>query len=330
MRASAPLEARLAGDWAPVDAVVLTISAGWPQTLAPLLDAIAGQVPVDVLVQRGAGRRHVRRFIAGLQPSTRERITVLEGEVDSPWVRDYGPLQLQGPDGPRWLDAAYVERPLDDAVPTRLAQRWSVPVDTLPWSIDGGALVSDGDGLCISTFDYFETHRIPRRGPILEREILPAIGCEALVFVSALLDEDTGHVDMFMQFLDRSTLAISSVDPGLDPDQARRLDDVAHDVDTAAARLGLPLRIVRVPMGIELAGDLLPYVNGLRVGDAFLMPAYYDVPTPTEVRATAALAAALPGVEIVRIPTAEMADLGGALHCAALGLHGARRPADGA
>ena len=322
VQASVPVGARLVGDFEAVDRAVLTLSAGFPGTLGPLVEALAGQVPVDLFVQRDAGKRHAMRFVAALDPSVRGRVTLLSRAVDSPWVRDYGPLQVRESGGEiRWLDPMYVERPRDDAIPTRLAEAAGVAIDPLPWSLDGGALVSDGNGRCISTLDYFQTHAIPRGGARLSRDILPAIGCTSITFVRALLEEDTGHVDMFMQFLDASTLAVSSVDPALDPEQALRLDEAAEDVQTASTRLGLDLTIVRVPMGIEMSGDLLPYVNGIRVGDAFLMPSYFEAPTPTERRAAEALDAAMPGVTIVRIPAEEMADLGGALHCAVLGLH---------
>lgn len=320
--ASRPVAARLVGDFEPVPRAVLALSAGFPHTLTPLVEALAAEVHVDVLVQRDAGKRHATRFIAALAPDVQARVTLLPHVVDSPWVRDYGPLQLRDADGTvRWLDARYVERPHDDAIPLRLGEHVGVTVAPLPVSLDGGALASDGQGRCISTLDYFETHAIPRGGATLSRDLLPAIGCTSLTLVRALLEEDTGHVDMFMQFLDEETLAVSSVDPSADPDQAQRLDDATADVRAAWASLGATLHIVRVPMGIDLSGDFLPYVNGIRVGNAFLMPAYYDAPSPTERRATAALEAAMPGVAIVRIPAAEMADLGGALHCAVLGLH---------
>ena len=155
---------------------------------------------------------------------------------------------------------------------------------------------------------------------------MPALGCETLLVVPALLDEDTGHVDMFLQFLGPRTVGIASVDPDLDPDQAARLDGVATAVKRFSARRGLDWTIVRVAMGVDLSGDLFPYINGIHLPHTFLMPSYNPRPTPTETRAAEALAAAMPGTRVVRIPTAEMADLGGALHCAVLGIR--RAPAE--
>jgi agmatine/peptidylarginine deiminase len=65
-------------------------------------------------------------------------------------------------------------------------------------------------------------------------------------------------------------------------------------------------------------GEYRPYLDRLRLRDAFSMPVYQR--RPTAKRARAVLEAAMPGVEILRIPAWEMADLGGAVHCVALGL----------
>lgn len=317
IEATRPVTRRLVADYAPAERYVLTLAAGWPRTYAPLLDALTNEAPVTVFVQVGAGARTARRFIAGLRATTRSQVTLVPGSVDSPWVRDYGPLQVRDAGRITWLDPEYAERPRDDAVPSRLAADWSVPLEPLPVSLDGGAIASDGRGHCVSTSDYLDTHGIDRARAT---EVLPTLGCKILLVVPALLEEDTGHVDMFLQFFDATTVGISSIDSGLDPDQAARLDEIASAVAAFSERRGLRWKIARIPMGMDLGGDLFPYINGIRLPSTFLMPSYFETPTPTESRAVDALAAAMPGVAIVRIPTAQMADLGGALHCAVLGI----------
>lgn len=317
IEATRPVTRRLVADFAPAERYVLTLAAGWPKTYAPLLDALTAEAPVTVFVQVGAGARAARRFVASLPAETRSQVTLVPGSVDSPWVRDYGPLQVRQAGKITWLDPEYAERPRDDAVPSRLAADWSVPLEPLPVSLDGGAIASDGRGHCVSTLDYLDTHGIEHARAA---ELLPALGCKLLLLVPALLEEDTGHVDMFLQFLDTTTVGISSIDPDLDPDQAARLDEIATAVAAFSERRGLRWRIARIPMGMDIGGDLFPYINGLRLPGSFLMPSYFDKPTPTESRAADALAAAMPGVTVVRIPTAQMADLGGALHCAVLGI----------
>ncbi len=321
IEASRPVTRRLVGDHEPAERYVITLAGGWPRTYPALLEALAAEAPVTVFVQADAGMRAARRFVAALPAHTRAQVTLRPDLVDSPWIRDYGPLQVHETDGAiTWLDALYEERPRDDAVPSRLAMEWSVPLEPLPVSFDGGAIVSDGRGHCVSTSDYLDAQHIDPAGTQLREELLPVLGCETLLIVPALLEEDTGHVDMFLQFLGDRTVGIASVDPDIDPEQATRLDTVAAAVKAFSERRDLGWTIVRVAMGADISGDLFPYINGIHLPHTFLMPSYHPRPTPTEIRAADALAAAMPGTRVVRIPTAQMADLGGALHCAVLGI----------
>src|SRR5688572_7681514 len=268
VHATVPVQRTLVGDWAPVDAVLVAASESWPDTLAPLLSSLATRTHAHLLVQNGSSAGRVDRFVAGFGAAERANLHRLPLTVDSPWVRDYGPLQVRTRSGEvTWLDAEYAERRLDDAIPAALARHFGVAIETLPWSLDGGALASDGAGLCLSTFEYFQTHAIPRAGPILQRELMPAIGCTTLVFVPGLRDEDTGHVDLLAQFLSPEAVMIATIDAGLDPDESRRLDATAEAIVDAAGDLGRELAIVRVPLGVGVGGELYTYINGLRVGD---------------------------------------------------------------
>ena len=51
------------------------------------------------------------------------RIQVLDLDVDTPWIRDYGPLQLEHDSGEiTWLDTRYArDRPVDDQMPEWLS-----------------------------------------------------------------------------------------------------------------------------------------------------------------------------------------------------------------
>jgi agmatine deiminase len=321
VRATVVPDLVLRGDYEHPDAVLVGIAGSFATTATPLVTALARVGRVQVLVQRGAGLKRVRRWIATLPREVRDTIELIDREVDSPWVRDYGPLQLRRADGSSaWLDARYVERPSDDAIPSLLAERWGAPMVDAPWSLDGGALASNGEGLCVSTIEYFEAHKVPAVGSAARAELLPAVGCRVLALVPALPEEPTHHADLFVQFLGPRTVAVASLDPALDPGVSARLDEAARGIVRAAAAIGLRITVVRAPIGIDIDGEYHPYLNGLRLRDAFLMPVYHRRPSATEMRARAVLEAAMPGVEVLRIPAWEMADLGGAVHCVALGL----------
>lgn len=322
LQTATPLPGVLVGDHEPVDALLVTLTWTWPDSLASLLEAAAPHVPVMVLREDEVDAAQAQRWLdATLSPAARTRVELLPVMVDSPWVRDYGPLQRRDADGTlRWLDPAYEDRPLDDAVPVVLGRRLGVPVTPLPWSVDGGAVASSGDGLCAATHGYFRAHGLRDAGAGISTELLPALGCEVLVLVPGLPQEPTGHIDLMAQFLSPSTVAVAQADPELEPEVAAALDTVVRGLRAAADQRGRPLTVVRLPTTRNLVGDLHAYVNGVRLPHAYLLPSFTDPPRPAEQRAMAILEHALPGVEVVRVPAAELTDLGGAVHCAAMGL----------
>lgn len=310
-------EHRLRADFAPSESVLAVFTWSWPGSMAPLLRSLAAHTRVRLLVEEGNSIPRVRRWIAGLGHTTADRIEVLPFLVDSPWVRDYGPLQVVDRDGAvTWLDSSYPERPIDDAVPQTLSALWGTPAIPVTWSLDGGALASRGDGLCVSTWDYFVEHGLPLRASKAAEQMMEQIGCRSLMLLRALPDEPTHHVDLFVQFLSPHQVAVARTDADLWPEAAAILDDAADAL--ADRRWGL--EVVRVPITFELDGQVNSHVNGLRLPDAFLMPIYLRKPSPAALEAERILGEAMPGVQIVRVPAAQMGELGGGLHCATLGL----------
>ena len=87
----------------------------------------------------------------------------------------------------------------------------------------------------------------------------------------------------------------------------------------AAAALGQGLEVVRVPLVAD-GGAYFAYLNGTRIDDVYLVPSYRAVPRALQRRAYKALQAAMPGVTLVPVPSDEMVELGGAVHCITLGL----------
>lgn len=325
LHAATPPTGWLLGDHAAADAMLVTLTWTWPDSLAALLIAAAPHVPVYVLREDEVDEREARAWLHAMLPAAvQARVELLPLTVESPWVRDYGPLQRREADGAlRWLDPEYEDRPLDDSVPRRLGEHFGVPVSPLAWSVDGGAVASSGDGLCVATHGYWRAHGIGVRGARVEAELLPALGCEVLVLVPGLPEEPTGHIDLMLQFLRPDLVAVALADPELEPEVAQVLDEVVAGIEAAAAARepGMrSLQVVRLPTTRDLDGELHAYVNGLRLPGAFLLPSFAASPRPAERRARAVLEAALPGVEIVRVPAAELTDLGGAVHCAAVGL----------
>jgi YjbE family integral membrane protein len=313
---------RQRGDWESPDALLVAYTGHWPDSLADLISTAMTETKIILLADPfGLPGGELAEWSAshGLDLGN---IDIVWTELDSPWVRDYGPLQLADAAGdPVWLDADYsVSRPNDDVVSMPLSAVARVPVERFDVGLDGGAIISNGEGLCGSTVEYFDKYRIPMEEDAFREWFLSKIGCRTLVLVPALAHEDTHHIDMFAQFLSPGVVALGDFDADAMPEDARRMAWVAEAFRIAAERVGLQLSIARVVLPYLIDGGYRPYLNGLRLPTQFVVPSYGDVPAVTEEAAYEALSRALPGACIVPVVADEMIRLDGAIHCMSLGL----------
>jgi agmatine/peptidylarginine deiminase len=312
---------RLRGDWEPSDLLVFSFTGHWPQALADLIASSQADLQVRVLVDRETPDDIVLGWVEE-HALMDDRFDLVWTDIDTPWIRDYGPIETVDPSGtPIWLDAEYdVSRPGDDGVPRALAGLFDVVLEPLNVDLDGGALVSNGEGLCISTFDYFVDHGIDAEEVEVRNPLMAALGCQSLVLVPALIDEETKHADMFAQFLSAHVVAVAEIDPLESEMDAERMDVAAHAISEAARTAGTELQVVRVPLPRLGPGEYRTYLNGLRLRGRFLAPSYEDVSKDVEAEAYLRLSRAMPHIQVVPIAADEMIRLAGALHCVSLGL----------
>src|SRR5690606_9964409 len=190
----------------------------------------------------------------------------LVSELDTPWIRDYGPLQTyEVTTGPLWLDFTYGwDRPLDDKMPRSLSRVLKARIETPSFDLDGGAVVSNGDGLCAIT----RTSLIDAGFVDLALEepelFLASLGCRATAVLPTIPEESTGHADVITQFLDKGMAMVAWLDPSSNAGISAALDESAEYLATAAELGGYHLDIVRIP--IAVAGETFySYVNATRL-----------------------------------------------------------------
>lgn len=312
----------LVGDWEPPQALLLVYSDGWPEALLPMLETVSARMPVVMLVEDGVSPEEAAAAVDGWDLPHRERILPTGLVVDSVWARDYAPLQTWDEKGRLvWLDAPYDdERPSDDGIPEYLAKRTRRTLEPILYSIDGGSVASSGDQLCVSTIEYFDRNEIDWRDEMETLPIMRQLGCATMVLVRALVDEETKHVDAFLQFVSPGVVVISSYDPRRFPEDAARTDAAAVAVASAAEKMGKSLEIVRVPAPSPEGRDYPSYVNFLQLGDVALVPSYGTAPRQLQEAAMRALAFAMPDVALVPIPSDAPVSYGGAVHCLTWGM----------
>lgn len=324
---SQPDERSLRGDFEVAERVFLVYTDSWPGTL----ETIAGHVlasggEVAIAIEENNPRWLATRLVRQLGFKYGDHVELVDTIVDTPWVRDWGPIQLRDQGKTLWLDSDYDddERERDDRTPPLLGRRYGTPVTELPWALDGGAFISNGAGLCVLTLEYLEEEAILAEDGELQ-ELLGEIGCRVTAVVPTLVAEETKHADMVAQFVGPNRIMIAeAVGDGDEWDIAfednMRLDEAELGIRRAARTLGIPLEVVRVPTPYAADGITRSYVNGLHLGDRYLMPSFAELGEEAELLAYEAVQDAHGETPVVPVRASELIQLGGAIHCAALGL----------
>lgn len=311
-----PMERVLRGDFEPPDTLVVAYATEWIESLEQIVSGAAGEARVLVLAAGKQARTPAFRHMARAA-----HVDVLTGDFDSPWVRDYGPLQTyELAAGPLWLDFGYAwNRPEDDRVPSMLSSRFEARVESPGFELDGGAVISNGQGLCALTLTSLIDAGFPE-GESDELEVfLASLGCHATTILPLIPGEPTGHADVVAQFLANDLVMVAWLDPDTNGELSRALDAVADRLQTTAELADYPLEVTRIP--IHASGEtFFSYVNATRLRHRLLVPRFNELPEALERTAYSQLERALPDVSLVPIDADVMVRLGGAVHCVTLGL----------
>lgn len=293
-----------------------------PRALLDMASILLGRIPLIGIVDSEEQRRQLLVLLCdwGL-PAHLMRFVSLP--VKGMWVRDYGPSFVRRPGGGiTILDAEYLEvdRRNDDAAPTELASLLRLPVEHVPLTIEGGNLLSNGRGLCLTTTTTITRNAFRGLGADgVTRALARHYGFEEVVTLRPLLSEPTGHVDMFATFVSPDTVVVGEYDPRIDPVNA----DVLNHNAFALSRLtvdGKPLRVVRVPMPTNRGSVWRTYTNVVYANGTLLVPTYGHVDPAGEQRAMDTYAALLPEWDIAGIDACSIVRQRGALRCVTIGI----------
>lgn len=317
LRAAASPSRILRGDYEVPETLVLAYDRDWEDAIVAIVTAASGQAQVGLLVKPG-DMPSARRLSVAPMPHVKLWRTAL----DSPWVRDYGPLQSHDALGDVWIDFDYTwTRPADDRMPRWLSKVMHARVEPSSASLDGGAIISNGEGLCALTSASL---REAGADPHDKRELtalMEQLGCSVAAVVPPIVGERTGHVDMIAQFMSPYQVVVAALDDPTYAEAARSLDVAAENIASAAASMGRFLAVTRVPIGAD-PGRFYSYVNVTRLDRRLLVPQFKGAPPEIEARAYRALGASVPGLALMPIPADRLINHGGAVHCATLGIGG--------
>ena len=309
--------------------MLLSISDLMPHhhgVLKELIAKTSGHLPIVIL----ANDKKQLETAVSLAESTGanlDHVSFFVFQLDTIWLRDFGPRFLETESDPMSIDFYYDgTRPKDDQFPNHWGELAGVKNTTVEWTLQGGNLISNGQGLAFTSTRFFEDNhvRFPfrespgnveyERRKLVVDSFKKECNIDRLLFLRPLTPEATKHVDMLTTFLAPDHMLVARVDPRADPVNAQILDENARFLRTVKVN-GRPMRVDRIDIPTRQSKYWSPYTNVIFANDLVLIPVYKsDSPTLVN-RAMQTYRQLLPGKHVDTIDMTTMQKLEGALHC---------------
>ncbi len=258
-----------------------------------------------------------------------DHVWFLRVPLNTFWVRDFGPIVGRRGNHPTIVDFEYSSfREDDDNLPVVWSWMTECELNKLSLSLDGGNLLTNGTGLGITTTRFIDENRQRmQRTDQLLAWTKAQLGLSELIVLRPLNNEDTQHVDMFATFIDAHTIVIGQLDPRIDPENARILDENAQALQRI--RMGdRQLRVVRMELPPRHDGVWYPYTNVIFANGLLLVPTFRGDDQRRLSRALATYQRILPKWEIQCVLTDDISSAGGSLHCTTMNLPFKALPGD--
>jgi agmatine deiminase len=236
---------------------------------AEVARGIARFEPVTVVVDPAQAAE--AREALGLGDAGGPAIDLLPIPLDDSWIRDNGPIFVRDAGGEvaavqfcfdGWNEQ-FTPYDKDAAVPARIAEAWGARLYEAPFTLEGGAFNTDGEGTLLTT----EQCLLHNRNLGLSRADNEALlrdwlGVETVIWLPYGLVEDSGplstsgHVDDVAQFVAPGIVIAQTCEP--DNPNYSRLQENLEILEAATDAAGRRLEVVESP--------LLPYVKGVGAG----------------------------------------------------------------
>jgi agmatine/peptidylarginine deiminase len=331
-------ELRLPAEWEPQAAVLLAwphAGTDWAARLdgvetacAALIAAISHCEPAIVCAPDAEIGAHAADCLreAGADMA---RVRFVEIPYDDTWLRDSGPLTLQGRDGQfNLLDFRFTgwggkyEGSRDDALIAGLIARGVFRRDArhqrVDWALEGGAIEADGRGTLLTTWRCLHQRHPAQTRAEIERVLLDKFAAQRVMWLDRgyLQGDDTdAHVDTLARFAPDDAIVYQACSDADDPHYAE-LGAMQREIEALRTVDGKPYRLFPLPWAQPIidAGRRLAasYANYLIVNGAVLVPAYGDA---ADNAAAATIGLAHPGRKIVQVPCRPLIWQNGSLHC---------------
>ncbi len=324
---------RWPAEWEPHAATWLT----WPQNpetwpgrfiearreYAGFVAALAGREQIRLLVDDAAVESEARHALAAAGVDADRHVQFLHVPTDDAWIRDYGPIFVEG-GAPRHFrfDAWGGKYPpwADDArAAPRAAAALGLELEAVDFVLEGGSIEGNGEGCVLTTESCLLN---PNRGSDRSRDgveklLAETLGTRQVVWLAdGIAGDDTdGHIDDLARFVGPETIVAVE---GRDPDDldTEILTENLRRLRAARTLDGRPFEVVPLPAPPPhvVSGQRCPasYANFYLANGVALVPTFGAA---SDERALAVLAELLPDREVIGVSCATLVLGLGALHC---------------
>jgi agmatine/peptidylarginine deiminase len=311
---------RAVAEYEPMDAIVFAWqgASSWLNIVVQMINHItrSGDADAVVYVESTAWVATVTNQIAA-GGADMSRVRIVARNLDSIWVRDYGPRYMYEGDVRSVVDHTYnVPRPNDNALNPFHAAQFGHSYYELPLRHGGGNYHLDALGV-----GYATRLIVNENQQFSEQEIIDLWqdyqGVETRMFTPLPNNIDaTQHIDMWMQVVADDTVIISDW-----PTQSGSIQD--QICDAAAVEMdSLGFTVFRVPaVSINTGGFFnthYTFTNMVMCNDIVLLPSYTNGivnGNGWNQQALATLQSALPDKTIIQIPCEAIVSAAGVMHC---------------
>jgi agmatine deiminase len=253
-------------------------------------------------------------------------IEFVPGRFGDIWLRDTGPIFVQGPEGPQaqgfrfngWGGKYALEH--DDTVGAQIAAAAGVRLVEHDFILEGGAVDHDGEGTVLTTGQCLLN---PNRNPgwttdAAEAALAQALGAKKVLWLGdGLMNDHTdGHVDNLARFVAPGVVAVPVAWGKGDPN-ANVYDATAQMLMGMTDAAGRKLTVMRIPSPGWIDGEDGPmpasHMNFIIANKAVIAPLYES--RRAGEFALEALRELFPNRQVIGLPSAAILTGGGSFHC---------------
>jgi len=297
----------------------------YPTLLTNLIKEVAEDDTAWVVVDNTSEQNSVSNTLSNVNVNM-DRVVFQVIETNSVWVRDYGPWWIIEPENSlAIIDLVYNRpRPLDDTYPESAAGYFGINYYGLGLIEAGGNMLLDGQGAVIVSnviFDGSQGFDPTLTQDQLEQYFLDYFGVHKVIVTPHLINDGTGHIDMFVKLINDSTVIVGEYEnqsAGY-PGNYDICNQVASQLANETNGAGRPFNIIRMPMPPYNNGITYTYINSLIVNNKVLVPIYgLSTEFANDDSVLALYETIMPGVEAVGFDCNQIIPANGAIHCIAM------------